>query len=328
MQSRWLLYDGGCEACAALARAVEALSEGRLGVRSLRDPEVQGWLDQARPGWRWEPMLMEVTGEGVQIFAGWEMRVRLVQVLGPVRAWRVARAVARLGGPVLGVDWGRRRLLQQGAVLAGLALVNRLMGWPRTLGVGTDNALSTPSDTGAIEVWEGFVLLPEGAPVPSFVTCAPAPVLCQTDGAPDAEALRGEVQALQGLQEARAYQWIPLYQPIGYPFRHGIVIRFQESGQVFCLMLDFGVGEQQVSLWARPIYPQPFPVWPVRRPDQPEDLIKPMKISFTPAPGLLLPTVSGYMVHWIENNVLYTLIIHRDSDGSLTYKIANSLQRL
>jgi len=32
-----------------------------------------------------------------------------VQVLGPVRALRVAQAVARMGGPVLGVDWGRRR---------------------------------------------------------------------------------------------------------------------------------------------------------------------------------------------------------------------------
>jgi len=29
---------------------VETLSGGRLGVRSLRDPEVQALLDRARPG--------------------------------------------------------------------------------------------------------------------------------------------------------------------------------------------------------------------------------------------------------------------------------------
>ena len=48
----WLLYDSGCSVCAALAREVEARSGGRLGVRSLREPEVQALLDRARPGGR------------------------------------------------------------------------------------------------------------------------------------------------------------------------------------------------------------------------------------------------------------------------------------
>ena len=38
--------------CAALAREVKTLSGGRLGVRSLREPEVQALLDRARPGGR------------------------------------------------------------------------------------------------------------------------------------------------------------------------------------------------------------------------------------------------------------------------------------
>jgi predicted DCC family thiol-disulfide oxidoreductase YuxK len=46
MGTRWLLYDAGCSVCAALAREVEALSGGRLRVRSLREPEVQALLDQ------------------------------------------------------------------------------------------------------------------------------------------------------------------------------------------------------------------------------------------------------------------------------------------
>jgi hypothetical protein len=86
---------------------VEALSGGRLRVRSLRDPEVQALLDRVRPGWQWEPMLVEIEGEQVRVFAGLAMRMRLLQILGPARAWRVAQAVARMGGPVLGVDWGR-----------------------------------------------------------------------------------------------------------------------------------------------------------------------------------------------------------------------------
>jgi hypothetical protein len=61
-------------------------------------------------------MLVEIEGEWVRIFAGLSLRARLVQVLGPVRALRVAQAVARMGGPVLGVDWGRRRVGSSGQI--------------------------------------------------------------------------------------------------------------------------------------------------------------------------------------------------------------------
>jgi predicted DCC family thiol-disulfide oxidoreductase YuxK len=190
MGTRWLLYDAGCSVCAALAREVETLSGGRLRVRSLREPEIQALLDRARPGWRWEPMLVEIEGERVRVFAGLAMRWRLVQVLGPVRALRAAQAVARMGGPVLGVDWGRRRLLRQSLALAGLALLRRIPGGthaPRTAGSAPPRL-----GPGEGELWEGFVLLPEGAPIPPFVRQVPTPILCQTDGRPEAEALRGE----------------------------------------------------------------------------------------------------------------------------------------
>jgi hypothetical protein len=70
---------------------VETLSGGRLGVRSLREPKVQALLDRARPGWQWEPMLVEVEGERVRVLAGLSLRARLVQVLGPAQALRVTQ---------------------------------------------------------------------------------------------------------------------------------------------------------------------------------------------------------------------------------------------
>ena len=133
--------------CAALAREVKARSGGQLGVRSLWEPEVRALLDRARPGWQWEPMLVEIEGERVRVFTGLAMRWRLVQVLGPVRALRAAQAVTRMGGPVLGVDWGRRRLLQQGGALAALALLRRLPGgFPMAR---PEKAPPTPPATGA-----------------------------------------------------------------------------------------------------------------------------------------------------------------------------------
>jgi hypothetical protein len=91
MSERYLLFDGGCSVCAALAREVEALSGGRLGVRSLREPEVQAMRNQAHPNWRWEPMLVEIEGERVRVLAGLSLRARLVQVLGPAQALRVTQ---------------------------------------------------------------------------------------------------------------------------------------------------------------------------------------------------------------------------------------------
>ena len=140
-----------------MAREVEALSEGRLRVRSLREPEVQTLLDRVRPGWRWEPMLLEAEGERVRVYTGLAIRMRLVRILGPARALRVAQLVARFGGPVLGVDWGRRRLLQQGGALAGLALLGE---WIHLLrGPASSAAPSVPTSRMEGELWEGFLLL-------------------------------------------------------------------------------------------------------------------------------------------------------------------------
>jgi hypothetical protein len=57
----------------------------------LRDPEIQVLLNRARPGWRWEPMLVEIEGERVRVLAGLSLRARLVQVLGPAQALRVTQ---------------------------------------------------------------------------------------------------------------------------------------------------------------------------------------------------------------------------------------------
>jgi hypothetical protein len=332
MGTRWLLYDAGCSICAALAREVEALSGGRLRVRSLREPEIQALLDRARPGWQWEPMLVEIEGEQVRVFAGLSLRARLVQVLGPVRALRVAQAVARMGGPVLGVDWGRRRLLRQSLALAGLALLRRIPGGthaPRTAGSAPPRL-----GPGEGELWEGFVLLPEGAPLPSFVSCAPAPILCQTDSSPEAEALRGETLTFTELAPLRSLIRFPLYGPSRLPpgivWQGATVTRFARSGEVFSVSLNFGDGEgaPRIRVIAQPMYPSPYPVWPVYAPDRPEEPIFPEKVFFTPRPGLLLPSAQGHLALWIEQNTLYVFIAEHDPRLESNIELIKSLNHL
>ncbi len=89
----YLLFDSECSTCTALAHAIEIEAGGRLTARSLHEPKVQGLLNRGRPGWRWEPTLLEANDAQVQVYTGLRMRLRLVQVLGLRRAWRVARLV-------------------------------------------------------------------------------------------------------------------------------------------------------------------------------------------------------------------------------------------
>lgn len=66
---RYLLFDSGCSLCTSLARQVEEVAGGTLTARSLRDPAVRSILDEVKPGWRWQPMLLEVDGERRRVYA-------------------------------------------------------------------------------------------------------------------------------------------------------------------------------------------------------------------------------------------------------------------
>ncbi len=112
---RFLLFDSGCSLCSGLARDIERESGGRLVARSLREPEMKALLDRARPGWHWEPTLLEVEVDRVRAFTGLAMRTQLVNGLGLRRAWRLAQLVQRAGVPVLDLQISRRHFFKHGA---------------------------------------------------------------------------------------------------------------------------------------------------------------------------------------------------------------------
>lgn len=116
----------GCSVCTNLAHAIEREMGGKLTARSLRDPEVQQWLNRAKPGWQWEPTLLEVHGEVIRAYTGLRMRARLAVVLGPRKGLRVAQLVQQVLLPKADVNQGRRTFLQRGAMLAGGAFFARL----------------------------------------------------------------------------------------------------------------------------------------------------------------------------------------------------------
>jgi len=140
----FLLFDSACSACSQLAREVERETGGMLVARSLREPDLQVWLKQARPGWRWEPTLLEVDGERPWAFTGLGMALRLVQVLGLRRAGRVARLVQR--APVLHTEMHAER--RQFLRYSGSMLLT-LLGSSILAACGGSTTSSAPSPTAA-----------------------------------------------------------------------------------------------------------------------------------------------------------------------------------
>jgi len=232
---------------------------------------------------------------------------------------------------VVGVDWERRRVLQQAGTLAGLVLLGRLRWLPSSI----SSALipSQQPSTFEGELWEGFLLLPPSAPVPSFVQCAPAPILCQTDERVEPD-FRGETLRFDHWEDLKNRIQFPLYIPSRLPSQMTVLgaylTIFRKSGLVFSASVAFGKkdGEPLIRIAAQPIYPSPYPIWPVYSPSQPEVPIDPEKVAFTPTPGLLLPSALGHVALWLERDVLYMLIAEHEAQRGAAIEVVQSLRQV
>lgn len=119
---RYLLFDAGCSVCTRLAENIERESDGWLMARSLRDPDVKTLLDAAKPGWQWEPTLLEVQDGQPRVFTGVAMRARMALGLGPRRAWHIMQILTDAVMPVAS-ETPRRAFLRRSVVaLAGTLL--------------------------------------------------------------------------------------------------------------------------------------------------------------------------------------------------------------
>ncbi len=88
---------------------------------------MQAALDRGRPDWQWEPTLIEIEDDAVRVSTGLAPRTRLVSLVGPRRAWRIAQLVATAQVPIVAAAQSRRGIMRQGAALSaaivGLALL-------------------------------------------------------------------------------------------------------------------------------------------------------------------------------------------------------------
>jgi predicted DCC family thiol-disulfide oxidoreductase YuxK len=136
---RYLVFDAGCGVCSSLAARVTAAADGKLVAVDIRGEQAKGLLDRAFPaGWRHAPYFVEVRDDRVQAHTGWASALRLAQLMGPRRAWRVW-SLARQAGvtiPPGGAAWMSRAPTRRHA----LRLAGALVGAAAWLGLQRDPA--------------------------------------------------------------------------------------------------------------------------------------------------------------------------------------------
>lgn len=100
--SHYILFDSSCSQCTDLAAEIEKASGGALTGESLYARRAKDWLNKARPGWKFEPTLIEVEGKEVRAYTGMAMRARILTFLNPLQLLKIARIVQKAGVPLFG----------------------------------------------------------------------------------------------------------------------------------------------------------------------------------------------------------------------------------
>lgn len=329
---RHLLFDSNCSRCSRVTKEVEQVTKGWITARSLHDPMVQQLLDAVCPSWDWRPMVLIQNDGAVQIYSGLGMGLYLISKLGFRKAFKLATILTRSEGALHTkdklVDTSRRRFLQlSGSFLgfAALAFLDR-PGVPRLGLIGHTHEISALAlgrrEDG--EIYEGFLLLPEGAPIPDYVV---PPPLCP----PELNAIITRFDSVQDLENAvnfRAY--MPKRLPGNIHLRDISLLQYPDGQMYEIFVIHEVLNEQSGELIAplvtriSPNYYTPHPLFYTvgNQPDGIETVMN--RVSILPSNGIRVLTAAGFVYHWFVDELLYTFIVEPASSIEFADEIAAS----
>jgi hypothetical protein len=92
---RYLVFDSSCSTCTEIAHKVcKEAGDWIHDVVSLRDSRAKQWLKAAGIDSLSSPAIIELNGEGIKVIRGMSFRWRLLTILGPARAFKLAKVVS------------------------------------------------------------------------------------------------------------------------------------------------------------------------------------------------------------------------------------------
>lgn len=227
----------------------------------------------------------------------------------------------------------RRDFIKVMGWLGGIILtpLGRLRRWE-----STDLARADAPPEG--ELYAGFLLLPEGTPIPPMVSPSElgVPIMCGVGvgrGGPHPTAVTKYMNTHHDLAQEVSFPVYTFYKLPGHLRAAGAHLIKHETGEVFSAAVNFDSynlearewEEGTVSISADPDFPRPFPLWssnPVE-PGGPATTLE--KVDFLPAPGIMVVTQDGYVFHWIENEILFTMVMEHTPSLEEARSLARSL---
>jgi hypothetical protein len=197
--------------------------------------------------------------------------------------------------------------------------------------------LATPIQVDVGELYAGFLLLPENTQAPAFVQYPKlgVPIFCGVGDGPSPTAstisFNTDIDLVQQID-------FPIYSLENLPDKLGLLggdTVSHPTGDVYSVTIRYGINHTEkefqecvISLWAFPDYPRPFPLWYSNIVEVNEPRVALLKVDFLPAAGIESPTENGYVFYWIENDVLYSLILEPCPDIAYALTVIDSLRPL
>lgn len=317
---RYLLFDSDCAACTSVAQSIERILGGWLTACSLRHPRMMQLLDRARPKWGWEPTLLEIEGDQVRAFTGISLAAKTAAGVGLLRALSVLRLVAnatRAKAKASGLS--RRGFLSSGLTLLTMLAIPRFLRPGRA--ARSDPESPKIADIG--ELYGGFVLLPDGAPLPVEVSGDykgfPNPCgVVEPGGSEHTEPSDAVHVDLTDARRFSAMAGIPVYGLEGLPqgltsVRASIVK--DGTGEVHGGYLSYSatdarnkVNSAAVTIAVEKGFPHPYPLWSAKPVEEGGPSIELEKVDYVPGgEGVMIRTTPGFDLLWIANDVLHHL---------------------
>jgi len=138
-------FDARCMTCNGLARSIEEAVGAKLELRSLTDPQVEHWREQALgKDAPWAPTLFTVKPGSIKAWTGRRMGLILARKLGIVATWRVLQILGEVQDGR--VDAGTPQKAVAGAFSRGQFLKGA-SGTVPTFGLFSGSASPTFADT-------------------------------------------------------------------------------------------------------------------------------------------------------------------------------------
>lgn len=201
----------------------------------------------------------------------------------------------------------RRDFIKFMSLMGGVVLnpFQRLGNW-----LGVETAVGAEEAVG--ELYAGFVLLPDGADFPPFIQLPKLPLLDM-----EGNHVHAEYKQFNTAEDLANYVGFPIYDTDHFQeslrLTTSTAIGHSQSG-VYEASLGFEFFDPTINEWRNGVsihalkdYFHPYPLWshPPATFGEPEVILE--KVDFLPTPGIYVDTAYGFVCHWMERDILYTL---------------------